>query len=136
MTQQRHLAHPAWPDIAVLLDKTEGVVILPIGAIEQHGPHLPTITDTLLVSHVLYATLAELPADVKVRALPPLNYGKSNEHTGFPARSLSSASTLLAVAPRYCTECGRGRLSPVGADQRPRRHSALSRSPPDIRAAT
>ncbi len=96
MTQQRYLAHLAWPDIAAL-DKTEGVVILPIGAIEQHGPHLPTMTDTLLVTHVLDATLAALPEPVKAWALPPLNYGKSNEHTGFSGTMKLSASTLLAV---------------------------------------
>lgn len=93
---ERYLAHLAWPDVAAL-DKTEGVVILPIGAIEQHGPHLPTLTDTLLVTHVLDATLQTLPADVKAWALPPLNYGKSNEHTGFPGTIKLSATTLLAV---------------------------------------
>jgi creatinine amidohydrolase/Fe(II)-dependent formamide hydrolase-like protein len=96
VTQQRYLAHLAWPAIAAL-DKDEGVVILPIGAIEQHGPHLPTITDTLLVTHVLDATLAALPAETKAWALPPLNYGKSNEHTGFPGTIKLSATTLLAV---------------------------------------
>ena len=45
----RDLAHLTWTDIAAL-DKREGVVILPIGAVEQHGPHLPVITDTLLVT--------------------------------------------------------------------------------------
>jgi creatinine amidohydrolase/Fe(II)-dependent formamide hydrolase-like protein len=93
---RRNLTHYTWQEIAAL-DKTEGVVILPIGAIEQHGPHLPTITDTRQVAHVLDVTLARLPATVKAWALPPLNYGKSNEHTGFPGTISLSASTLLAV---------------------------------------
>ncbi len=92
----RYLAHLPWPAVAAL-DKAEGVVVLPIGAIEQHGPHLPTLTDTLLVTHVLDATLAALPAQVPVWALPPLNYGKSNEHTGFPGTIKLSAATLLSV---------------------------------------
>lgn len=96
MSKQRYLAHLAWPEVAAL-DKEEGVVILPIGAIEQHGPHLPTITDTLLVTHVLDATLAALPDEVCAWALPPLNYGKSNEHTGFPGTIKLSATTLLSV---------------------------------------
>lgn len=96
MKPTRYLAHLPWPEVAAL-DKREGVVILPIGAIEQHGPHLPTITDTLLVTHVLDATLAALPVDVNAWALPPLNYGKSNEHTGFPGTIKLSAQTLLAV---------------------------------------
>ena len=93
---RRNLSHFTWQEIAAL-DKAEGVVILPIGAIEQHGPHLPTITDTLQVTYVLDATLARLPAEVKAWALPPLNYGKSNEHTGFPGTISLSATTLLAV---------------------------------------
>jgi len=93
---RRHLAHFTWQETAAL-DKETGVVILPIGAIEQHGPHLPTLTDTLLVTHVLDATMARLPADVQAWALPPLNYGKSNEHTGFPGTISLSANTLLAV---------------------------------------
>ena len=93
---RRNLTHYTWQEIAAL-DKAEGVVILPIGAIEQHGPHLPTITDTLQVTQVLDATLARLPEAVKAWALPPLNYGKSNEHTGFPGTISLSASTLLAV---------------------------------------
>lgn len=93
---RRNLAHYTWQEIAAL-DKQEGVVILPIGAIEQHGPHLPTITDTLQVTQVLDATLARLPEAVKAWSLPPLNYGKSNEHTGFPGTISLSAATLLAV---------------------------------------
>ena len=93
---RRNLTHYTWQEIAAL-DKQEGVVILPIGAIEQHGPHLPTITDTLQVTHVLAATLARLPDTVKAWALPSLNYGKSNEHTGFPGTISLTAATLLAV---------------------------------------
>ncbi|MCB0158887.1 MAG: creatininase family protein [Caldilineaceae bacterium] len=93
---ERHLARLTWTDIAAL-DKDEGVVILPVGAIEQHGPHLPVLTDTLLVTHVLDATLARLPDDVRAWALPPLNYGKSNEHTGFPGTLSLTAATLTAV---------------------------------------
>lgn len=95
-TPQRRLAHLSWTDIAAL-NKDEGVVILPVGAIEQHGPHLPVITDTLLVTHVLDVALARLPDDVAAWVLPPLNYGKSNEHTGFPGTVSLSAATLTAL---------------------------------------
>ena len=92
----RHLAHLTWTDIQAL-DKHVGVVILPVGAIEQHGPHLPTLTDTLLVTHMLEAALPLLPDQVQAWALPPLNYGKSNEHTNFPGTMSLSAQTLTAV---------------------------------------
>ena len=92
----RHLHHLSWTQIRDL-PKNEGVVILPVGAIEQHGPHLPVWTDTLLVTEVLNQTLAALPAEVQAWALPPVTYGKSNEHTGFAGTFSLSAATLNAV---------------------------------------
>ncbi|MEM7029897.1 MAG: creatininase family protein [Chloroflexota bacterium] len=92
----RYLTHMAWPDVAAL-DKKEGVVILPIGAIEQHGPHLPTQTDTMIATHMVDATLAQLPDAVKAWALPTLNYGKSTEHLKFPGTISLSADTLVRV---------------------------------------
>ncbi len=90
------LASLTSPDIAAL-DKHKGVLILPIGAIEQHGPHLPVHTDTLLATRVLEAALAALPASVNAWMLPTLPYGKSNEHTGFAGTFTLSAATLTAV---------------------------------------
>ena len=92
----RYLAHMTSPVVAAL-DKTDGVVILPIGAIEQHGPHLPLITDTMIATGALDATLAQLPDEVKVWALPPQAYGKSNEHINFAGTVTLSAETLMAV---------------------------------------
>ncbi len=92
----RYLAHHTWREIEAL-DKTDGVIILPIGAIEQHGHHLPVITDTLLVTHILDATLRQLPETVRAWALPPINYGKSNEHAAFPGTITLSAQTLSAI---------------------------------------
>lgn len=92
----RYLTHLTSPEIAAL-DKDEGVVILPIGAVEQHGAHLPVLTDTLIATSTLDATLAVLPDDVKAWALPPMNYGKSNEHINYPGTITLSASTLMAV---------------------------------------
>ncbi len=79
------------------LNKKDGVVVLPIGAIEQHGPHLPLITDTMIATQGLNATLAALSEDVKVWALPPMSYGKSNEHINFAGTVTLSAATLTAV---------------------------------------
>ena len=53
------------------------VAVLPVGATEQHGAHLPTGTDTLLATHVAQAA-AERTGDV---VLPPLSYGCSLGHT-------------------------------------------------------
>lgn len=95
-TMQRYLAHMTSPEIEAL-NKQNGVVILPIGAIEQHGPHLPLITDTMIATRALAATLAQLPDEVPVWALPPQSYGKSNEHINYPGTMTLSATTLMAV---------------------------------------
>ena len=96
MIKTRYLTQMTSPEVAAL-DKQNGVVVLPIGAIEQHGPHLPLITDTMMATHALDATLAQLPEDVRVWALPPQSYGKSNEHINYPGTITLSAETLIAV---------------------------------------
>ena len=68
-----------------------------VGAVEQHGPHLPLITDTLLGMEVLGAALARLPDDVTVLALPPTTFGKSVEHITFPGTLTFSGDTLRMV---------------------------------------
>ncbi len=92
----RYLTHLTSPEIAAL-DKQNGVVILPIGAVEQHGAHLPVLTDTLIATRTLDAALAALPDEVKAWALPAINYGKSNEHINYPGTITLSSSTLIAV---------------------------------------
>ena len=93
---QRNLTHLTWTDIRDL-DKTHACVVLPVGAIEQHGPHLPVVTDTLLVEHELNLALERLPETAPVYRLPCTNYGKSNEHAGYPGTFTLSAATLMAV---------------------------------------
>ena len=96
MTKSRYFAHMTTADIAEI-NKKEGVVILPIGAVEQHGAHLPLLTDTLIASGGLDRALTQLPDDVNAWALPPMSYGKSNEHINFPGTITFSAETLMAV---------------------------------------
>lgn len=93
---ERSLAHLTWTEIRDL-DKTQGVVLLPVGAIEQHGPHLPVTTDTLLVTNILKRAMQLLPLKVPAWRLPAVSYGKSNEHQDFPGTISLSADTLTAV---------------------------------------
>ncbi len=73
------LAALAWPDVAGRASAT--VLALPVGATEQHGPHLPLTTDTE-IAVILGRRLAESRPDVVVA--PALAYGSSGEHAGFP----------------------------------------------------
>jgi mycofactocin precursor peptide peptidase len=69
----------AWPDVASRAAAT--VLALPVGATEQHGPHLPLATDTE-IAVVLARRLAGCRPDVVVA--PALAYGSSGEHADFP----------------------------------------------------
>ena len=71
--------------------------VLCVGAVEQHGPHLPVITDSLVGPEILGAALARLPDDVMVLGLPPTVYGKSVEHEEWPGTITYSGDTLRAV---------------------------------------
>ncbi|HEY9599681.1 MAG TPA: creatininase family protein, partial [Cyanophyceae cyanobacterium] len=94
---ERFFPYLTWTDIQAMPDQENVVIIQPVGAIEQHGPHLPLIVDAAIGVGVLGKALAKLPAEIPAYALPPLYYGKSNEHWQFPGTITLSAQTLLAV---------------------------------------
>ena len=60
------------------------VAVLPVGAVEQHGPHLPVSVDATLLQGIVDAALPLLPAEVPVLVLPAQNMGLSTEHLNFP----------------------------------------------------
>lgn len=77
------------------LDRGKSVVLLPIAAIEQHGPHLPVGTDTLILRGLLQAFQKEKTYDGEnVLIAPQLCIGKSNEHMGFCGTLTLTAKTL------------------------------------------
>ena len=57
--------------------------MLPLGAVEAHGPHLPVGVDAMHNADLLARALARLPAEATVLALPPLDVGVSCEHGAF-----------------------------------------------------
>ncbi|MBS0292421.1 MAG: creatininase family protein [Proteobacteria bacterium] len=73
------------------------VAVLPVAAIEQHGPHLPLSVDATLLQGVIDAALPLLPADLPVLLLPPQNVGLSSEHLSYPGTLTLSPTTLLAL---------------------------------------
>lgn len=93
----RFFPYLTWRDIENLPDKANTVLVQPVGAIEQHGYHLPLIVDSAIGVSVLGEALHRLDANIPAYALPPLHYGKSNEHQDFPGTISLSAETLLAV---------------------------------------
>jgi len=75
----------------------DSVLVQPVGAIEQHGPHLPLGTDLLIAEAAVDAVVAERGDELDLWVLPPLAYTKSDEHAWAPGTVWLSASTLLAV---------------------------------------
>jgi creatinine amidohydrolase len=94
---QRFFPYLTWTDIQLISDKNNAVIIQPVGAVEQHGPHLPLIVDAAIGMGVLGKALSKLEPDIPAYALPCLYYGKSNEHWHFPGTITLSAQTLLSV---------------------------------------
>ncbi len=95
-----------WQDLATTefaaLDPAHTVAVLPVAAIEQHGPHLPVSVDAEINRGVLARALTHLAPDVPALILPMTSTGKSNEHIAFPGTLTLSAETLI----RLWTELG------------------------------
>jgi creatinine amidohydrolase len=91
----------AWSDLATT-DFAEGrlsdaVALLPLAAIEQHGPHLPLGTDAMICDGVVAAAADLLAGDpVQVLRLPTQAVGLSPEHAAFPGTLSLSPATVLA----------------------------------------
>ncbi|HEU5322222.1 MAG TPA: creatininase family protein [Methylomirabilota bacterium] len=79
------------------MDAERVIAVLPVGSIEQHGPHLPVWVDSCVNEGILRRTLDLLPENVPVTILPMLPVGKSVEHTAYPGTLTLSAETLARV---------------------------------------
>ncbi len=93
----RYFPYLTWTEIEAMPHPEEVVIVQPMGAIEQHGPHLPLAVDSTICTTVLGRALEQLDPAIPAYSLPPLYYGKSNEHWHFPGTITLSAETLLRV---------------------------------------
>lgn len=94
-------AHRHWQELSSAeieaLDPARAIAILPVGAIEQHGPHLPLGVDAMINQGILERALATLPPAIQALALPMQSVGKSDEHKGFAGTLTLSAETLIRL---------------------------------------
>jgi creatinine amidohydrolase len=92
------LADLAWPEAG---HRARGGALLavPLGATEQHGPHLPLSTDTDIAVE-LCTRLAAARDDVLVA--PPVPYGSSGEHAGFPGTLSIGQAALELLVTELC----------------------------------
>jgi creatinine amidohydrolase len=94
-------AEMSWKDFQNA-DMANVIAVLPVAAIEQHGPHLPVGVDTFINEGHLRRTIARVPANLPVLFLPVQAIGKSNEHIEFPGTLTFSVDTII----RAWTEIG------------------------------
>jgi creatinine amidohydrolase len=98
---QRDWVAMTWQELAAA-ETAQWIAVLPIAAVEQHGPHLPLGVDAFVAEAYLARVRAALPAALPVTFLPMLTIGTSDEHRFFPGTLTLSADTVI----RLLTEIG------------------------------
>ena len=87
-----------WQDIAGAGDAAGGwIAVLPLAAVEQHGPHLPLGVDTFVAEAYLARVRKILPEELPVTFLPVQRIGVSVEHVAFPGTLTLSAATAIGA---------------------------------------
>ncbi|MEA2953936.1 MAG: creatinine amidohydrolase [Alphaproteobacteria bacterium] len=101
MLPKRDWMEMTWQDFAGT-DTARWIAVLPLAAVEQHGPHLPLGTDTFIAEAYLARARPLIPAGLPVTFLPVQTVGHSEEHLRFPGTLTVSAATAM----RAWTEIG------------------------------
>jgi creatinine amidohydrolase len=76
------------------VDPEQTIALLPVAAVEQHGPHLPLSTDAVINDGIVAAVLERLGAAPTLLVLPALSIGNSGEHLSFGGTLAVQDSTL------------------------------------------
>lgn len=91
----------AYPDIP-----EDAVHVLPLGAVEPHGPHAPLVTDTLISIGVCHRAAARLEGEIPVLVLPPVHYGVTRYAAAFPGTVSIGEETLLRLVTEIAEAVG------------------------------
>lgn len=86
------MAELTWPEVGAVLQRRPNLVLLPVGAIEQHGHHLPLATDSIMVEHLCKRVADGLD---NVLVAPGIPYGTSANHDAFPGTISVRLRTLV-----------------------------------------
>ncbi len=107
-------ARLTWEEVRDL-DRTKAVAILPVGAVEAHGPHLPLATDVIIAETMARAAGARLAArGYDALLLPPLAYTAADFAAGFPGTVSLRPDTVTAVLVDLARSLGRHGLRVLG----------------------
>jgi creatinine amidohydrolase len=96
MMPKRDWTEMTWTEVAAG-DTERWIAVLPVAAVEQHGPHLPLGVDSYIADAYIARVLPLLPGDLPATFLPVQNIGCSHEHRSFPGTLSLSAPTLIAA---------------------------------------
>lgn len=89
------LVDATWPEVEARAATRSTTLLIPLGATEQHGPHLPLGTDTAIAVAIAEGAAAGVPGAIVAPALP---YGSSGEHQGFAGTlSIGAEATELVL---------------------------------------
>lgn len=92
----------SWAEVEEALTETD-IVLVPVGSVEQHGPHLPLGSDSMQGVDFSRRLVAMLGEDgVPVVAGPPVLFGASSAHMKFPGSITLKPATMLAVIEEVC----------------------------------
>jgi creatinine amidohydrolase len=93
---KRNWMEMTWQEVAGA-ETARWIAVLPLAAVEQHGPHLPLGVDTYIAEAYLARVQSILPADLPVTFLPVQRVGVSAEHLSYPGTLTFSATTAIAA---------------------------------------
>jgi len=79
-------------------------VIVPTGSVEQHGLHLPVLTDTIIPSEIA----RRVALDIDALVAPPISYGLSQVHSGFKGSAWLTTKTYINVIEDVCMSLAEG----------------------------
>lgn len=106
-----------WNDFSAFeyknLDPMKTIAILPVAAVEQHGPHLPVGTDTIINQGHLDLLARMAPADLDIRILPVQAIGKSNEHIWQTGTISHTANNLIDAWTQIGLEVARSGIKKI-----------------------
>jgi len=105
----REFAFLNWQEASEAALTKGSTLVWPFGACEQHGPHLPLITDTFFSEKILSDVFERLPSHLPIWTLPSQSIGFSPEHLGFPGTLSLSGELMLKMVTEVGTQ-----LSKIG----------------------
>jgi len=95
--QSSFLRHMTWEEAKSAFSHSSTVVVLPIGSIEQHGPHLPLEVDTAIVENLATKVVSYLDRSVRILVAPTVCFGCSEHHLAFPGTISLRHETFMCL---------------------------------------